>query len=147
MSPGEHTPSEWLSALIDDELQPAEAAAVGAHVAQCRDCADEAARFGRARAALRSAAVPALPADWEERLVGTVRSADRGAIVAMRRRVAATAAAVAALVAAAVFSFVPHDPTASPSVGRMIVSHATSSGAGDPSRLAPAAVTASFGGR
>ena len=146
MSPVEHAPGEWLSAYLDGELGPADAAAVQAHLAECDDCTEEAARIGQVRTAIRTAAPPALPRGWEDGLVESVQAVDRRTVVALRRRVAATAAAVAALVAAAVFSFVPNDPTTSPSVARMVVSHATSSGAGDPSRLAPAAVTASFGG-
>lgn len=144
MNGAEHLPGEWLSAFVDGELASDDAAAAQSHLADCTDCADEAARFGRVRAALRNAAVAA-PPDWDNRLIERVRAADRGTVVGLRRRAAATAAAVAALAAAAVLAFAPHDPTAAPSVGRMVVSHATSSGAADPSGLAPAAVSVSFG--
>jgi anti-sigma factor RsiW len=154
VSAAEHTPSELLSAFVDGELggltasEAAAAQAVSAHVAECAFCTGEVARFAQVRAAVRGAASPVLAPGWEDQLIAQVDYLGRGTVIALRRRVAATAAAVAAVVAAAIFSFLPHDPTASPSVGRMVVSHATSAGAGDPSRLAPAsAVAASFGGR
>jgi anti-sigma factor RsiW len=140
-----HLPGDWLSAFVDGELASDDAAAAQSHLADCTDCAGEAARFGLVRASLRNAPVPAQTPDWENRLVERMLAADRSTVVGLRRRAAATAAAVAALAAAVVLAFAPHDPTAAPAVGRMVVSHATSSGASDPSGLAPAAVSASFG--
>lgn len=72
---------------------------------------------------------------------------DVPAVVAIRRRAAVTAAAVVAVAAALTLSVLGHEPTVTPNVGRMVESHLTSTGGADPSRLAPAAVPAAFGGR
>ena len=52
MSVGEH-PGDLLSAWLDDELEPPEAAAVAAHVGACSACAAERDEVEAGRAALR----------------------------------------------------------------------------------------------
>ena len=100
------------------------------------------------------ALVLALPSMGSPSDTGAAETAEGGdanvevydaAVIAMRRRVAVTAAAVAAVAAAAIFSLFATEAATAPQVGRMVQSHATSSGGGDPSRLAPVAVPASFG--
>jgi anti-sigma factor RsiW len=168
-----HPPGQLLSALLDGELDGSESAAVDGHVSGCATCAEELAGLDRVRSVVRRLAFPTLAAGWEDDLIASVRAVDedestvialppialapplaedeatdpayQGAVVAMRRRVAVTAAAVAALAAAAVLSLFATESATAPQVGRMVQSHATSSGGGDPSRLAPVAVPASFG--
>jgi hypothetical protein len=87
-----------------------------------------------------------LAAGFEDELVRRVDALATRVVVAVRRRAALTAAVVAAIAAGLVFTVLPHEPATTPSVGRMVESHVTSSGPGDASRLAPAAVPASLGG-
>jgi anti-sigma factor RsiW len=169
-----HPPGQLLSALLDGELDGGEKAAVNGHLSGCAACAGELADLDRVRSVVRQLAFPTLAAGWEDDLIASVRAVDdeatvkalpsivrvpepagvggeatdpayQGAVVALRRRVAVTAAAVAALAAAAVLSLFATESATAPQVGRMVQSHATSSGGGDPSRLAPVAVQASFG--
>ena len=133
-----HCPGDVLSALVDGELAPAEAAAVRAHAATCTTCRDELSALEGVRALVRS--LPAL--DLPPAVVERVRWVGR------RRpsRVAAVAAAAVAAAASLLFvAAAPTDPV-TPPVDRLLQVHATSGLNGDPlTQLVPIAVPISFG--
>jgi anti-sigma factor RsiW len=117
-----------ISALLDGELSPAEAAQADAHVLVCAECRDELMAIARMRDLVRQ--LPLVPVP---RLVRP----------AARRPVALVAAA-AAVVALAGVTYRPPAQTQSPPVGRFVQAHAASN-LGDPlSNLAPAAVPVGF---
>ncbi len=146
-----------LSAWLDDECTPAEAAAVEAALAS-PDVAARLAEVASARTAVRSAPWPEPPAGFWDRVHAAVDAADGvtdsvaapAPVVALpvRRRptrwVAALGAAAAAVVAAVVL--VPGPATVRPAVGTLVDAHALrSSIQGDAaSTLAPIAVSAGF---
>jgi anti-sigma factor RsiW len=129
-----------LSPLLDDELSPAEAAAVRAHIDVCHRCRDELAATERVRALVRGLPSLDLPAG-----VG-----GGGGGGAPRRRVSRLGAAAAAAVGvAASMAFLvlssPTDSSVRPEVGQLVDVHATSGVGGDPvSQLTPAAIPVSF---
>lgn len=134
---GRHCPGDALSALLDGELAPAEAAAVRAHAATCSTCRVELSALEGVRALVRS--LPAL--DLPPGLVERVRWVDR-------RRASRVAGVVAAAVAAAAsLAFVAAAPTdpVTPPVDRLVEMHATSGVNGEPlTQLVPIAVPVSF---
>lgn len=150
---GDHPAGELLSALADAELDPSEAEEVWEHTAACGGCARDLAGLSDIRSRVRALPAPVPPADFETLMIGRIRQIERAEAtggrraraVVLRRRAAATAAVVAAVAAATVITFLPHPSSTTPAVGRMVESHLTSSGGGDPSNLAPAAVPAGFG--
>ena len=102
MKPGERAdhPIELLSASVDRELQPAEAAALEAHLEGCAECRGLRVDFRRLDEAMASEPAPAVPAGIEERILASLSS--RPAPAAPRRvfRQAMPLAAAASLVAA-----------------------------------------------
>lgn len=133
-----HCPGDALSALVDGELPPAEAAAVRAHAATCTTCRDELSALEGVRALVRS--LPAL--DLPPGVVERVRWLGR------RRPSRVAAVTAAAVAAAASFLFVAAAPTdpVTPPVDRLVQVHATSGVNGDPlTQLVPVAVPVSFG--
>lgn len=128
-----------LSALLDDELSPAEAAAVRTHLDLCDRCRDELAATERVRALVRDLPSLDLPDVVVERVrwVGRRRVSRLGAA-------AAAAVGVAASMAFLVLSS-PTDSSVRPEVGQLVDVHATSGVGGDPvSQLTPAAIPVSF---
>jgi anti-sigma factor RsiW len=122
-STGHHL-GDRLSALLDGELAPAEAAAARIHLEGCGRCRAELRAVEEARGALRS--LPWLePPPSLSAWVGRRRRRTRRAAVGL----VASAAAAAALVVAA-----PHrPPTVRPPVADLVDVHAaTASVAGDP---------------
>ena len=106
-----------LSALVDGELDPADDAAVRAHVAECSRCAEELAAIRRSRRVVRLLPGVDVPDDITARLLA-VEAPGAGhrrfpAAVAQRRRLAATVA-LAASVAALALVGGPADPGAGP---------------------------------
>jgi hypothetical protein len=91
-----------LSALVDGELDAAEADAVRAHVGACTDCAEELEVVRRSRRVVRLLPAVDVPGDVTTRLLALDQGDGRRTVVpvaAQRRRLAA-AVAVAASVAA-----------------------------------------------
>jgi len=137
-----------LSALLDGELDYAEAAAARAHLQGCPFCRAELDATADTRALLRALPVVEMPAD----LIGSIldQSAPVVSIAAARRarhmRPLAAVAGVAAAAALVVLSLAPHPArTAKPPVSTFVDAHATASSDGDPvTGLAPVAVPASF---
>jgi anti-sigma factor RsiW len=160
-----------LSALLDGELQGAEAEAARAHLAGCATCAAESIAVTQARSWLRSLPPVEPPAQFYVRLFadhadhadeadeaddaadtgeahGHRQPAVTSVLVARRLRLRAGVAAMAACAAATVVVLglvSPHDSPTTPPVTRFIEAHATAVGAGDPvSQLAPAVVPVAF---
>ena len=102
MKPGERAdhPIELLSASVDRELQPAETAALEAHLEGCAECRGLRVDFRRLDEAMASEPAPAVPAGLQERILAGLSS--RPAPAAPRRvfRQAMPLAAAASLVAA-----------------------------------------------
>lgn len=127
-------PSDRLSAYLDGELSPGEAAAVAHHVQGCPPCQAELDGANRVRQLLRELRTPEVPFGMVERL-----------IIRPRRRVlpvawAASAAAAIALGVIATGTTTSRPPT----IARLVEVHATSTGRDPVSGLAPVAVPVSF---
>ena len=141
---------DGLSALLDGELEYAEAAAARAHLQGCPFCRAELDATATTRALVRALPMVEPPADLIDGLLGqpgaVVAIADARARRAGRNRPLAALAGVAAAAALVVLSVAPRPPrTATPPVSTFVDAHATSSSDGDPvSGLAPVAVPASF---
>jgi anti-sigma factor RsiW len=140
-----------LSALLDDELSPTEAAAAREHLGRCRSCASELDQVRTARAWVRGLPAVDPPFGFLERLVLGERRAGRGGrrfgAVPMRRGVAIGALAASAAAAVGLLGLAPpRESPVSPSVARLVEAHATGASLeGDPlSRLAPLGVPVSF---
>lgn len=122
---------DLISALLDDELTPAERAAADAHLADCAACHAELNRTASMRALVRGLPMLDPPFGLVERAVRTHR----------RRRPAAALAAAAAIVAVAGMAMTPRNDDVAPSVGRLVEAHATATPGGDPvSNLGPPSV-------
>jgi anti-sigma factor RsiW len=125
---------DLLSALLDDELDPAQQAAVGAHLRTCPNCAAEFERVTTAREAIRALPWLDLPRPVVVRMRGR------------RRRLLAPAAFVsAAAVSFVLFNVVAADRHVTPPVTTFVLSSAvqnTSGAAPAPSaeNKAPAAL-------
>lgn len=99
-------PAEELSAYLDGELAPGEAAVVETHLGDCDACRQELTELAGARLALRRMDALAAPPGMAERFVGRLRNLLR---LAAAGAGAAGAAAAAVLVVAA-----PPAPVSSP---------------------------------
>jgi len=131
-------PGDLLSALLDGELTPAEAAGIREHVAGCAACRAELTAVGAARQWVRDLP-PVEPAfGFFERML---RPDHRWARAAVATLAAGAAASVAVVALAA-----PREAPVSPPVGHFVDAHtASASTSGDPvSELTPAAVPVSF---
>ncbi|HET9732021.1 MAG TPA: anti-sigma factor [Acidimicrobiales bacterium] len=109
-----HPPGEQLSALLDGEMGPADAAALRAHIASCASCREAMASVETARGALRALPLVAPPDGLTTRVAGRIR--------AVARRWARVAVVAAALTAVVVFVAAPDTE----------VAPATASPGGDP---------------
>ncbi|MFP5317435.1 MAG: anti-sigma factor family protein [Acidimicrobiia bacterium] len=148
---GDHL-GDLLSALVDDELGPAQAAAAQAHVARCPSCAAELDDVTTARALVR--ALPALdpPFGLYERLLRTDEAVSPtaartgGGAGWSPRRVAAAAFGSAAAAVMLLGLAPPRDTPVTPPVNSLVEAHATGASFGsDPlSRLAPIGVPVTF---
>jgi Putative zinc-finger len=68
-----HDAREWLSALLDDALEPDRRAEVEAHLAGCADCRFERDRLGATVSALRGLDRPRAPVGFVDRVVSRLR--------------------------------------------------------------------------
>ena len=135
-----------ISALLDDELSPGDAASARAHLAACPTCRAELDAVGAARSWLR--ALPAVdpPFGFYERMLR--RRSPAAARTARRRWQAGAAAVVATAAAGLVVLGVssPRDSSVSPPVNRLVEAHASSGPASEPvSQLVSVGVPVSFG--
>jgi len=130
---------DLLSALLDGELSPADAAAVRAHIDSCPACRAELDAAHAARRWVRDLPPVDPPFGLYERMLRPVRRWARAGV--------ATLAAGAAASVAVVVMSVPRERPVAPPVGRLVDAHTLSaSTSGDPiSELTPAATPASFG--
>ena len=138
---------DLLSALLDGELEYAEAAAARAHLQGCPFCRAELEATAGARAAVRALPMMEMPAgllDAVDHVAPVVSIGAARRATHMRPLTAlAGVAAAAALVVLAVAPRPAH--TAKPPVSTFVDAHATASSDGDPvTGLAPVAVPASF---
>jgi anti-sigma factor RsiW len=129
---------DLLSALLDGELAPGQAADVRAHVATCGDCRRELEFVADGRRLLRALPLVDPPFGLFERMLHPRRRWARGGVGAL------TAGAVASVAVVALVA--PREPAISPHVGRFVDTHTVSaSTSGDPiSELTPAAAPVSF---
>jgi hypothetical protein len=110
---------DLLSALLDDELDASQQAAVSAHLRTCADCAADLERISTARAAVRALPWLDLPSPVVVRMRGG------------RRRVLAPAAFVsAAAVSFVLFSIVAADRHVTPPVTTFVLSSAVQNSSG-----------------
>lgn len=144
---GDHL-GDLLSALVDDELAPAQVAAAQAHVARCRSCAAELDSVTTARALVRGLSVVEPPFGFYERILRDDRraAAGRPAIGWTPWRVMAAAFGSAAAAVVLVGLAPPQDAPVRPPVSSHVEAHATGASFGsDPlSRLAPIGVPVTF---
>jgi predicted anti-sigma-YlaC factor YlaD len=127
---------ELLSALLDDELTPEEAARAEEHLAACAQCRDERDQLAQARQAVRD--LPGLdlpPPLWVQLMRSRRRPARPVAWVG-------AAAAAVALIGLAAVPTQRHHVT--PQMAHLVQVHAASSGAEPVTGLAPATVNAHF---
>jgi len=131
-------PGDLLSALVDGELTPGEAAGVRAHLEGCSECRRELRVIGEARTLLRALPPVDPPFGFFERMVRPGRRWARAGVGVLA---AGAAASVAVMALAA-----PREAPVSPHVGRFVDAHtASASTSGDPiSELTPAAAPVSF---
>ena len=131
-------PGDLLSALLDGELPPEQAAAVRAHAGSCPACGAELAAAGAVRSLVRALPPVDPPFGLYERML---RSRSRWA----RAGVAALAAGVAASFSLVALS-TPREVPIQPRLARLVDAHAaTASVAADPvSQLVPAATPVSL---
>jgi anti-sigma factor RsiW len=127
---------DLLSALLDNELRPDEAARVERHLAACAQCLAERDQLAQARQAVRDLPLLDLPPPLWVQLMRSRRRAARP--IAW---VGAAAAAVALIGLAAVPSQQHH---VTPQMAHLVQVHAASSGAEPVTGLAPASVDAKF---
>jgi anti-sigma factor RsiW len=129
---------DLLSALLDGELDPAEAAPVRSHLETCSACRAEMAGIAAARGWVRGLPPVEPPFGFYERMLGPARRWARAGVAAL-------AAGAAASIAVVTLSAPAERPVAPP-VGRLVDAHTVSaSTSGDPvSELTPAAAPASF---
>jgi len=132
---GDHL-GELLSALLDHELMPGEAARADQHLATCRLCRDERDELLLIRQAVRDLPALDLPPPLWVRMMRSRRRAARPAAW-----LGAAAAAVALLGLAAVPTQQHH---VTPHMAHLVQVHAASSGSEPVTGLAPAAVHAKF---
>lgn len=134
---------ELLSALLDEELPPAEEAAARAHLNGCSACAAELDAVRAVRLTLRGLPTVEPPFGFYERM----RLSSRPWWRDHRRTVAAAVAGSAAASVLFLGASSPPQQPVSPSVATLIEAHATSASvSGDVlSTLTPAGVPVSFG--
>jgi anti-sigma factor RsiW len=127
-------PTDRLSAYLDGELSPGDAAALEHHLQRCLACRAELDETGHVRQLLRALTRPEPPFRFVENL-----------LIRPRRRVLPLAWAASAAAAIAL-GFLAAGTTQSPppTVDRLVQVHATSTGRDPVSGLAPVAVPVSF---
>ena len=141
---------DTLSALLDGELVPSQAAAARAHLAVCPHCTQELAVVGQARTWVRALPPVEPPFGLYERMLldrpPSLVGAAFGDRATLRRRagMAAAGAAAAAVTVLGVGS--PSPRPVRPAVPRLVEAHATSASVGADllSKLAPVGVPVSF---
>ena len=138
---------DLLSALVDGELTPTDAAAAQAHVAQCPQCASELDDVTTARSFVRGLPQLDPPFGFYERILRDERRLTvLGGGGWTARRVAAAAFGSAAAAVVLLGLAPPRDTPVSPPVNSLVEAHATGASFGsDPlSRLAPIGVPVTF---
>jgi anti-sigma factor RsiW len=132
--------TDALSALLDGELTPAEAAGARGHLATCAFCTSELSAIDRIRSRIR--ALPAV--DPPVALTSAMPVTPAPPVIRRRRPVAAMAAGIAAAAAVVLLQLAPVERQIAPEVTRLVEVHATSGVNNDPTQLAPAAVPVDF---
>ncbi|MHB1444615.1 MAG: anti-sigma factor family protein [Acidimicrobiales bacterium] len=132
-SEGSPHPTEALSALLDQELTPSEAAGVGHHLDACPWCRTEMGRLSEARDRLRRMDVLAAPPDLAERARDRIRRALRAVTVG--------AIGIAAVSAGVLWAARPERAVTAPSPSTLAVFVAAANDwPAGPTRSRPAAV-------
>ena len=138
MSSWEH-PGDYLSAMVDGELTPAEEADVQAHLVVCSGCRRELEGARMARLWIRALPPVDPPFGLYQHLLQPYRPRHRRFVMAALGAAAAAAALVISVTP-------PQQEPVNPSVANLIAVHAISASVGaDPvSNLAPAGVAVPF---